>query len=117
MTLYGEVISKGKELSQAEKRALLRVLADSLGEETAQPEHRHQDGSYQAGIIKPARDSTLSRVLGALRQEGQPAPTDDEAEHMLAARTHQRLRLRIVTPFRGNILEESAFCLDTEDYL
>jgi len=83
MTLYGEVVSKVNELSQAEKRALLRVLADSLGEETAQPEHRHQDGSSQAGIFKPARDSTLFRVPGALRQEGQPAPTDDEAEHML----------------------------------
>jgi len=67
MTLYGEVVSKVKELSQAEKRALLRVLADLLGEETAQPEHRHQDGSYQAGIFKPARDSTLFRVLCLMR--------------------------------------------------
>ncbi len=84
MTLYSEVVSKVKRMSQAEKLALLRVLADSIGEETPKQKRAKKTADFQPGRFKPAKDSSLFRVLGALRDEGKPAPNDEEVELMLA---------------------------------
>ena len=62
MTLYTEVVSKVQRMSQAEKLALLRVLADSLNQETPKTKHKH----------------TLKALYGALRPKDGRAPTDDE---------------------------------------
>lgn len=62
MTLYTEVVSKVKRMSQAEKLALLRVLADSLNQETPKAKRRH----------------TLKSLYGALRPKDGTIPTDDE---------------------------------------
>ena len=84
MTLYSEVVSKGKRMSQAEKLALLRVLADSLGDETSRQKRSKKALDFQPGRFKPTKDSSLFGVLGALRDEGKPAPNDEEVELMIA---------------------------------
>jgi hypothetical protein len=84
MTLYSEVVSKVKQMSQAEKLALLRVLADSIGDETPKQKRSKKAQEFQPGKFKPAKDSSLFRVLGALREEGKPAPNDEEVEAMIA---------------------------------
>jgi hypothetical protein len=62
MTLYTEVVSKVKRMSQAEKLALLRVLADSLNQDAP----------------KSKRKQTLKSLYGALRPKDGHIPTDDE---------------------------------------
>lgn len=84
MTLYTDVASKVKRMSQAEKLALLRVLADSLGEEMPKRKRAPKKVDFQPGKFTPAKNSSLFRVLGALREEGKPAPTDAEVEQMIA---------------------------------
>ncbi len=63
MTVYTEVVSKVKRLSQAEKLALLRVLADSLLNQEAP---------------KAKRKHTLKSLYGALRPKDGRVPSDDE---------------------------------------
>jgi len=84
MTLYTEVVSKVKQMSQAEKLALLRVLADSIGNEAPKRKRAKKIVDFQPGRFTPARDSSLFRALGALREEGKTAPTDSEVEQMMA---------------------------------
>ncbi len=84
MTLYTEVVSKVKQMSQAEKLALLRVLADSLGNEAPKQKLAKKVVDLQSGRFTPARDSSLLRALGALREEGKTAPTDIEIEQLIA---------------------------------
>jgi hypothetical protein len=62
MTLYTEVVSKVQRMSQAEKLALLRVLTDSLNQETPKMKRKH----------------TLKALYGALRPKDGRVPTDDE---------------------------------------
>ena len=62
MTLYSEVVSKVKRMSQAEKVALLRVLADSLNQEAPKPKRKH----------------TLKSLYGSLRPKDGHIPGDDE---------------------------------------
>lgn len=62
MTVYTEVVSKVKRMSQAEKLALLRVLADSLTQEAPKAKRKH----------------TLKSLYGALRPKDGRIPTDDE---------------------------------------
>ena len=62
MTLYSEVVSKVKHMSQAEKLALLKVLAASLNPDAP----------------KGKRKSTLKGLYGALRPKDGHIPTDDE---------------------------------------
>ena len=62
MTLYSEVVNKVKWLSQTEKLALLRVLADSLSQESPKARRKH----------------TLKSLYGALRPTDGRIPTDDE---------------------------------------
>ncbi len=62
MTTYTEVVDKVKRLSQAEKLALLHVLADSL----------HKDAP------QTKRKQTLKSLYGALRSPKGRIPTDDE---------------------------------------
>lgn len=62
MTLYTEVVSKVKRMSQAEKLALLRVLADSLSQESPKTKRKH----------------TLKTLYGALRPKDGRIPTDEE---------------------------------------
>ncbi len=92
---YVEVVNKVKQFSQAEKLALLKVLADSLNEEGANAfpvvapmPTRSKRGlkkiDYQPGKFKPEKDSSLFRMLGALRVEGLPAPNDQEVESMIS---------------------------------
>lgn len=90
MTIYTEVASKVKQLSQAEKLALLRLLVDALEDGTPLPTQPKQASAYQPGKFTPTSDSSLLRVLGSLRQEGQPAPTDAEVEQMLVNYLNQK---------------------------
>ncbi len=60
---YAEVVVEVKRLSQAEKIALLKVLADSLNE-GSQP--------------KAERKHTLKTLYGALRPADGRIPTDEE---------------------------------------
>ena len=83
MTIYTEVVSKVKQLSQAEKLQLLKVLADSLSPEQ-RTKRAKKTVDFQLGRFTPAKDSSLFRVLGALREEGRPAPSDAEVEQMIA---------------------------------
>ncbi len=62
MTVYNEVVSKVKQMSQAEKLALLRVLADALYQEAPKARRKH----------------TLKTLYGTLRPKDDPIPTDDE---------------------------------------
>ena len=62
MTLYTEVVSKVKRMSQAEKLALLRVLADSLNQESPKAKRKH----------------TLKTLYVALRPKDGRIPTDEE---------------------------------------
>ncbi len=62
MTLDTEVVNKVQRMSQAEKLALLRVLADSLNQET----------------LKTKRKHTLKTLYGVLRPKDGRIPTDDE---------------------------------------
>ena len=62
MTIYTEVVSKVKRMSRTEKLALLRVLADSLDQESPKTKRRH----------------TLKSLYGALRPKDGHVPTDDE---------------------------------------
>ena len=62
MTLYTEVVNKVKRMSQAEKLALLRLLADSLDQEVPKTKRKH----------------TLNSLYGALRPKDGRIPTDDE---------------------------------------
>jgi hypothetical protein len=62
MTLYTEVVSKVQRMSQAEKLALLRVLVDSMNQETPKTKRKH----------------TLKALYGALRPKDGRIPTDDE---------------------------------------
>lgn len=62
MTVYTEVVSKVKRMSQAEKLALLRVLADSLTPETPKTKRKH----------------TLKALYGVLRPRDGRIPSDDE---------------------------------------
>jgi hypothetical protein len=39
---------------------------------------------HKMGAFELAEDSSLFRVLGALREEDKPAPTDEEVEQMIA---------------------------------
>ena len=66
MTLYTEVVSKIQRMSQAEKLALLRVLADSLNQETPKTKHKH----------------TLKALYCALRPKD-GASTDDELKRIM----------------------------------
>jgi hypothetical protein len=84
MTLYTELVSKVKQMSQAEKLALLRVLADSLGDETPKRKRAKKTVEFQPGRFKPAKDSSLFQVLGALRDENKPAPGDEEVDQIIA---------------------------------
>ncbi len=62
MTLYTEVVSKVKRMSQAEKLALLRVLADSLNQDSPTTK----------------RKQTLKSLYGSLRPKDGRIPTDEE---------------------------------------
>ncbi len=62
MTLYTDVVSKVKHMSQAEKLALLKVLADSLNQESPKTERKH----------------TLKALYGILRPKDGRIPTDAE---------------------------------------
>ena len=62
MTVYTEVVSKVKRMSQAEKLALIRVLADSLNQETPHGKRKH----------------TLKALYGALRPKDGRIPSDAE---------------------------------------
>jgi len=62
MTLYTEVVSRVERMSQAEKLALLRVLADSLNQESPRTKRKH----------------TLKSLYGALRPRDGRIPTDEE---------------------------------------
>lgn len=62
MTVYTEVVRKVKKMSQAEKIALLKVLADSLDQEAPKVKRKH----------------TLASLYGALRPKDGRIPTDDE---------------------------------------
>ena len=62
MTNYTEVVGKVKRMSQAEKLALLRVLADSLNLEAPKTKRKH----------------TLKALYGALRPKDGHIPTDEE---------------------------------------
>ena len=62
MTLYTEVVSKVEQMSRAEKMALLRVLADSLNQESP----------------KTSRKRTLKSLYGILRPKDGHIPSDDE---------------------------------------
>jgi len=66
MTLYTEVVSKVQRMSQAEKLALLRVLADSLNQGTPKTKRKH----------------TLKALYGALRPNDGRIPTDDELKQV-----------------------------------
>ena len=59
---YSEVVSKLKYMSQAEKLALMKVLADSLNQE----------------VPKTRRKQSLKSLYGALRPKEGRIPTDDE---------------------------------------
>jgi hypothetical protein len=82
---YSEIIRNIKRLSLSEQRAiyneLQRTLKGASGKHAARPRHA---SNYQAGAFQPAKDSSLFRVLGALREPGKPAPTDEEVEQMVA---------------------------------
>jgi hypothetical protein len=62
MTLYTDVVTQVKYMSQAEKLALLKVLADSLSQEAPKTERKH----------------TLKALYGALRPKDGRIPTDEE---------------------------------------
>jgi len=62
MSLYTEVVSKVKHMSQAEKLALLRVLAVSLDQESPNVKRKH----------------TLKSLYGALRPAEGRIPTSEE---------------------------------------
>jgi hypothetical protein len=62
MTIYTEVVRKVKKMSQTEKIALLKVLADSLDQETPKSKRKH----------------TLKSLYGALRPKDGRIPTDHE---------------------------------------
>jgi hypothetical protein len=62
MTTYTEVVDKVKRLSQAEKLALLHMLADSL----------HKDAPHKK------RKQTLKSLYGALQPPKGRIPTNDE---------------------------------------
>lgn len=64
MTLYTEVVSKVKHMSQDEKLALLKMLADSLNQENHQEKRKH----------------TLKSLYGALRPANSAIPTDEQLE-------------------------------------
>ncbi|MDX9992868.1 MAG: hypothetical protein RBS68_12590 [Anaerolineales bacterium] len=56
-------------LSVKERVALMEYLARSVQKELEKP-HRK-------------KGSSLNRVLGALREKGKPAPTDEEVQNMI----------------------------------
>jgi hypothetical protein len=62
MTVYTEVVSKVKQMSHAEKLALLRVLADSLNQEAPSVKRKH----------------TLKSLYGILRPKTGRIPSDDD---------------------------------------
>ncbi len=62
MTIYTEVVRKVKKMSQTEKIALLKVLADSLDQEAPKAKRKH----------------TLASLYGALRPKDGRVPSDDE---------------------------------------
>ena len=62
MTIFTEVVSKVKHMSQSEKLALLSVLADSLNQEAPKPKRKH----------------TLKTLYGSLRPRDGHIPNDDE---------------------------------------
>ena len=62
MTIYTQVVRQVKKMSQTEKIALLKVLADSLDQEAPKARRKH----------------TLKSLYGALRPKDGRVPTDDE---------------------------------------
>jgi hypothetical protein len=62
MTIYTQVVRQVKKMSQTEKLALLKVLADSLDQEAPKARRKH----------------TLKSLYGALRPKDGRVPTDDE---------------------------------------
>ena len=64
MILYTEVVGKVKRMSQAERLALLRVLADSLDQAAPKTKRKH----------------TLKSLYGALRPKDGRIPTDEEVK-------------------------------------
>ena len=75
MTLYSEVVSKVKRMSRAEKLALLRVLADSLGDESSKQKRSKKALDFQPGRFKPTKDSSLFSVLGLCAMNANPPQT------------------------------------------
>jgi hypothetical protein len=69
--LNTNLIHEVEQLSVKDRMVLMEYLARSVQKELE---------------FKPRRKkgSSLERVLGALREKGKPAPTDEEVQNMLA---------------------------------
>lgn len=76
-----EFLSEFKRLPPAKQRALYRAMRRIIEKPPRKSTKRAVD--YQPGKFKPAKDSSLFRVLGALREEGKPAPSDEDVDQML----------------------------------
>ncbi len=82
---YPEVMKKIQRLTISEQQAIYNELQRTL--ETAPRKNvarKREAINYRVGAFQPAKDSSLFRVLGALREEGKPAPTDGQVEQMVA---------------------------------
>ena len=82
---YSEIIRNIKRLSLSEQRAIFNELQRTLkGAPVKHVARERKARDYQAGAFQPAKDSSLFRVLGALREADKPAPNDEEVEQMVA---------------------------------
>jgi len=83
---YTEVIKQIKRLSSSEQQTVYRELQRTL-KKKAPSRHvakSRRVANYKLGVLKPTKNSSLFKVLGALREEGKAAPTDKEVEQMIA---------------------------------
>jgi hypothetical protein len=69
--LNGEIIQQVDRLPLDDRVALMEHLARSMQNELRVRARRK-------------KGSSLDRVLGALREKGKPAPTDEEVQNMIA---------------------------------
>ena len=82
---YNEVIKQIKRLSTSEQQAVYKELKRTLKDAPRNRISKSRKAvSYKPGVFKPNKGSSLFKVLGALREEGKPAPTDNEVEKMIA---------------------------------
>lgn len=65
MTLYTDVVSKVKRMSQAEKLALMKLIADSLSQDN----------------LKVKRKHTLKSLYGSLRSRDGSIPSDEQIKN------------------------------------